>query len=197
MTVDIKEPVIMIIQNPKNFCLLTATHGLAIYNYEGKLMSTPKIPGVKCKKIKNEKKFKFFRNFLSFFLWFSDDQLNRKKISISPDVIAVIDSTNNKVLKMFDVLTGKPMGTTIEHGNEIIEFELNNCELSSERKIAFLDNNRELFISPILRKDIVSKIPLQSPSAPLGKILNFLEKNCDYVRLLQMALVSRHARRRC
>lgn len=90
-----------------------------------------------------------------------DDQLNKNKISVSPDVIAVIDSTNNKVLKMYDVMSGKPLGNQIEHKNEIIEFELNNCELGAERKIAFLDNNRDLFISPVLRKDVVS-IPIYS-----------------------------------
>lgn len=107
-------------------------------------------------------------------LKYLDDQLNNKKISMSPDVIAVIDTANLKVLKFFDVVSGKAHTNTVEHSNEIIEFELNSCELGSERKIAFLDNNRDLFITPVLRKDIV---------------FSWLttEKNYYHVRLLPMA----------
>lgn len=75
---------------------------------------------------------------------------------MSPDVIAVIDSSNNKVLRLYDVMSGKPLGNQIEHKNEIIGFELNNSELGSDRKIAFMDNNRDLFISPVLRIEVVS-----------------------------------------
>jgi intraflagellar transport protein 80 len=68
--------------------------------------------------------------------------------------IAVLDSSNPKVLKLYDIMNGKPTGNAIEHTNEIIDFELNNSEMSSERKIAFLDTNRDLFIIPALKKDV-------------------------------------------
>ena len=51
-------------------------------------------------------------------------------------------------------MNGKPTGNVIEHSNEIIEFELNNSDMASERKIAFLDTNRDLFIIPALKKDM-------------------------------------------
>lgn len=70
----------------------------------------------------------------------------------------MIDSTNPKVLKLYDVQTGKPLSVVIEHSNEIKEFELNNAEVGANnnaRRIVFLDANKDLFISPTLKKDIV------------------------------------------
>ena len=46
---DLKDSVSLIIQSPKYFCLVESSNGLMIYNYEGKLISNPKIPGAKCK----------------------------------------------------------------------------------------------------------------------------------------------------
>jgi len=101
-----------------------------IYSYDGRAISNPKIPGVKY------------------------DQLNKRRISVSQDILAVLDSSNPKVLKLYDIMNGKPTGNQIEHTNEIIDFELNNSDMSSERKIAFLDTNRDLFIIPALKKDV-------------------------------------------
>lgn len=46
-TVDVKGNVIMILQNPKCFCLVDSETGLNIYSYEGKTISKPAIPGLK------------------------------------------------------------------------------------------------------------------------------------------------------
>ncbi len=40
---DLKESISIIIQSVKYFCLVESTNGLMIYNYEGKLVSNPKI----------------------------------------------------------------------------------------------------------------------------------------------------------
>ena len=45
---DLKDSVSLIIQSPKYFCLVESSNGLMIYNYEGKHVSNPKIPGAKC-----------------------------------------------------------------------------------------------------------------------------------------------------
>lgn len=46
---DLKDSVTFILQSPKYFCLVESTNGLMIYNYDGKLVSNPKIAGAKCK----------------------------------------------------------------------------------------------------------------------------------------------------
>lgn len=46
---DLKDSVSFILQSPKYFCLVESTNGLMIYNYDGKMVSNPKIAGAKCK----------------------------------------------------------------------------------------------------------------------------------------------------
>ena len=45
---DLKDSVSFILQSPKYFCLVESTNGIMIYNYDGKLVSNPKIAGAKC-----------------------------------------------------------------------------------------------------------------------------------------------------
>ena len=46
-SVDLKGNVLMLLQNPKCFCLVDSETGLNIYSYEGKSISKPSIPGLK------------------------------------------------------------------------------------------------------------------------------------------------------
>lgn len=46
---DLKDSVSFITQCSKLFCLVECTQGLMIYNYDGKIVSNPKIAGAKCK----------------------------------------------------------------------------------------------------------------------------------------------------
>jgi intraflagellar transport protein 80 len=48
---ELKDSVAFILQSQKYFCLVESTNGLVIYNYEGKLISNPKIAGAKCKNL--------------------------------------------------------------------------------------------------------------------------------------------------
>lgn len=45
---DLKDSVSFITQCSKLFCLVECTQGLMIYNYDGKIVSNPKIAGAKC-----------------------------------------------------------------------------------------------------------------------------------------------------
>ena len=57
----------MIIQSPNYFALVDVIQGIIIYNYDGRQISVTKIPGGKL------------------------EYLSRKKISLSQDLLAVID----------------------------------------------------------------------------------------------------------
>jgi len=127
---DLKDSVSIIIQSLKYFCLVESTNGLMIYNYEGKLVSNPKIAGAK---------FEF---------------LNRKRVTMSNDIVAVIDGTNNKLIKFFELANGKPLNFNIDHVLDILEINLNQTEQTTERKIAFIDANRDLYLSPVHKKDV-------------------------------------------
>ncbi len=44
---------------------------------------------------------------------------------------------------------------TLDHSLEIVEINLNKNEIASERKIAFIDINRDLYLSPVHKRDLV------------------------------------------
>ena len=75
--------------------------------------------------------------------------MSRKKIAISSDILAVTESTNPKMVKFYEIATGKPMNFTVEHSLPINEINLNQVEQTLERKIAFLDANRDLYLTTV------------------------------------------------
>ena len=68
-----------IIQSVKLFALLDRVNGLTVYNYDGKVIASPKYSGMK----------------LEF--------LNKRLISLSIDVIAMVDSGNPKLIRIFEI----------------------------------------------------------------------------------------------
>ena len=74
---------------------------------------------------------------------------------MSADVLAVIDPTNPKQVKVFDIVSGRPTDARIEHSTEILEMDLNQVEMSSERKMCFIDNNRDMFLSMVHKPEIL------------------------------------------
>jgi intraflagellar transport protein 80 len=81
--------------------------------------------------------------------------LSRKRLSISNDILAIVAGTNSKSIRFFDMMNGKPLNFTVEHSLEIQEIHLNQTDMAGERKVAFVDQNRDLHISPVHKKDVV------------------------------------------
>jgi len=98
---DVKDTIQMIVQGAKFFALIDASHNFNVYSYEGKLISSPKYQGLRV------------------------EFLNQRHLSVSSDVLALIDPSNPKVVRVFDIMSGKPASVQIEHTTEIIEMELN------------------------------------------------------------------------
>lgn len=48
-----------------------------------------------------------------YFFFYSVEFMSKKKVALSPDILAVIDSTNNKIVRFYEVATGKPLNFTI------------------------------------------------------------------------------------
>ncbi len=67
----------------------------------------------------------------------------------------MIDPTDSKIVRIFDIVSGKPSTVTISHSTEIVEMELNQVDMSSERKMCFIDNNRDMFLSMVHKPDII------------------------------------------
>lgn len=84
--------------------------------------------------------------------------MNKKRIALSPDILGVIEATNNKLIRFFEIATGKPINFTLEHSLNILEINLNQTEQSLERKVAFIDANRDLYLAPIHKTDKNTKL---------------------------------------
>lgn len=84
--------------------------------------------------------------------------MSKKKIALSPDILAVIETTNSKLIKFFEIASGKPINFVLEHTLSISEINLNQTEQSLERKVAFVDANRDLYLAPIHKSDKNAKM---------------------------------------
>ncbi|EGW14558.1 Intraflagellar transport protein 80-like [Cricetulus griseus] len=81
------------------------------------------------------------------------DILNAQTVSLSNDTIAIKDKADEKIIFLFEASTGKPLGDgkLLSHKNEISEIALDQKGLTNDRKIAFIDKNRDLYITSVKR----------------------------------------------
>ena len=128
---DIKEKVKMTLMCPRYFALLDDMNGLNIYTYDGKQIQSPQITGVR------------------FSL------LSKKMIGISNDIIAILPPNNPKTIKLYDIQSGKPLNVEINHTMDICEIQLNQSDLSRDRKVCFTDTNKDLYISNVYIPKVV------------------------------------------
>ncbi|XP_055502337.1 intraflagellar transport protein 80 homolog [Leucoraja erinacea] len=126
---DLKEGTVsLILQTQRHFLLLDGA-GIYLYSYEGRLISSPKFPGMRT------------------------DILSSQTVSLSNDTIAVRDKTDEKVIYLIDALSGKPLGDgkPLVHKMEVMEIALDQFGSPNERKIAIIDKNRDLYITSVRR----------------------------------------------
>ncbi|XP_059507047.1 intraflagellar transport protein 80 homolog isoform X2 [Stegostoma tigrinum] len=126
---DLKEGTVsLILQAERHFLLLDGA-GIYLYSYEGRLISSPKFPGMRT------------------------DILSSQTISLSNDTIAVRDKADDKVIYLIDAISGKPLGDgkPLVHKIEVMEVALDQFGSANERKIAIIDKNRDLYIASVRR----------------------------------------------
>lgn len=130
---DLKEPPMLIVQCPHRFALVDAV-GIQIINYEGRQLSTIKMSGLRY------------------------EHLNHQTLSICRDAVALEDPSQPKQIRVFDVFTGRAMGNPIMHKLDIIRISLNQHGSGSDRKIAILDKNKDLYLTQALQADKTEKL---------------------------------------
>ena len=128
---DLKDAAVTrIVQSRHHFALIDAL-GISIYNYEGKLLSSPKYSGLRV------------------------EFLSSRCVSLSRDVIALLDTSNRKHVRLFDVFSGKALNLNIEYTAEIVELMLNQVDGPNERKLSFIDANRDMFLTSVRRPEVL------------------------------------------
>ncbi|XP_064614881.1 intraflagellar transport protein 80 homolog [Liolophura sinensis] len=126
MIFDLREGnVTLILQAEKHFLMVDGA-GVYVYTYDGRLVSTPKYPTLRA------------------------NTLNAQTISLSNDTVAIRDKTDEKVIYLFEALTGKAVGDgKITHKLEVMEIALDQCGTSNERRLVIVDKNRDLYITSV------------------------------------------------
>jgi len=124
---DLKDTVTLIVQCERAFLMVDNFTGIQLYSYEGRQTCNPKFQGLRT------------------------EFLNAQSVSLSNDVLALIDRADSKSVRFFDTAQGKPIGNPITHTLEITEIALNQMGSTPDRKLVFTDRNRDMFITPILK----------------------------------------------
>ncbi|XXQ38186.1 WD domain, G-beta repeat [Plasmodiophora brassicae] len=103
-----------------------AAVGIRVYSYEGRELCAVKVPGLQTEYIK------------------------ANSLAISPDAMAIVDRAKaGKSILFLDVSTGAPLSKPIACAEPAVTISLSQCGLPSDRKIAWVDANADLWISAI------------------------------------------------
>ena len=123
---DLRTTVSLILQSERHFVMTDQFNGIQIYSYDGRSVSNPRFNGLRV------------------------ELLNRHTLSMSADTISVLDHTNGgKSIRSFDITSGRAMNTVVSHSLDIEELALNQYGPSTDRKLFFIDSNRDLYITPV------------------------------------------------
>ncbi|XP_051966276.1 intraflagellar transport protein 80 homolog isoform X2 [Xyrauchen texanus] len=136
---ELKEGTVSLILQAERYFLLVDGAEVYVYSYEGRLVSSPKSPGMRM------------------------DILNSQSVSLSNDTIAIRDTTDERVVFLFEALTGKAIGDSkpFIHKMEVVLIALDQCGSSNDRRLALIDKNRDLYLTSVRklgRADSVYKI---------------------------------------
>jgi intraflagellar transport protein 80 len=128
---DLNGTVNLILQAPRFFVLVDHADGVRVFDYDGRVVSTPRAAGL------------------------SAEHLNARTLALSDDTIAAVDRTRPGCVLFFDVHTGKQMGDALEHTADISAVSLDTRGPATGRLCSLLDANGDLTITPVHRPEPV------------------------------------------
>ncbi|XP_065889294.1 intraflagellar transport protein 80 homolog isoform X2 [Dysidea avara] len=92
------------------------------------------------------------------------DSLNPHTVTVCNDTVCILDQKDEKVVHMFDSLTGKPLGTSsssgksLKHNTELLTIALDHHGPPATRQLILLDKNHDLYITPVRSFGSTSKM---------------------------------------
>ncbi|DBA01488.1 TPA: hypothetical protein N0F65_005607 [Lagenidium giganteum] len=125
---DLRATINLIIQSECHFITVDNFNGIQVYSYEGKSISNPKFNGMHV------------------------EFLNRMTISLSTDTLSILDHSDRKTIRSFDINTGKQLPLALVHSLEVCELALSRYGPTEDRKVFFIDRNRDLYLARVSTK---------------------------------------------
>jgi hypothetical protein len=170
--VDIKESPVHVQQCERYFALVDSS-GVSIYNHDGRSLPPPKIAAMR------------------------PDLLDKRFISLSDDVICVVDHADLKCCRFYDVATGKLQDLTVKHSQDIASLSL-NVGGGARRKLALVDRNGDAFLCSLglgFKKGSLVKLAGNFICSWSVFILPAFTALCRHVQLLGLVEHKRHVSR--
>ncbi|KAI9202562.1 WD40-repeat-containing domain protein [Polychytrium aggregatum] len=111
------------------FLIVDNFAGIQIYSYDARFVSSPKYPGLRA------------------------EFITRQTISLSNDVLAITDRTDQKCIYLFDVVSGRAIGDgPLRHQTEVLEIGMNqSASAGVGRQLVLVDKNRDMHITIVMR----------------------------------------------
>ena len=122
---DLKDPVGLILLGERHFLLVDPFAGVRVFTYDGRHVCSPKFQGLQ------------------------PEFLTGGLVALADDAVAIVESAGRSKVRLFDLPRGRPLGRDIEHTTEIVEVRLNCAGTLEDRRVAFRDRNKDLFLAPV------------------------------------------------
>lgn len=150
---ELRNPSVSFVQQCETCFALVDGSSVLVYNYEGRQVSVLKLP-----------------NQVQTYM------LNNFTLSISPDVVAVKDGKDERMVHLFDTNTGRIVdnNSTITHSNQVVEVSLSQCGDVSERYVALIDKNRDVYVIPVRSTSRIKKLAAMVQSVQWNQDCNML-----------------------
>ena len=124
----------LLLQSHSNFLLSDSAASINVYSYEGKQLFRPRLDNLDV------------------------DLLNKLCASIAPDTLAIISTSDRKVIKLFDTSQGTSLSDNVYHSLEVTEVALSQRGQAVDRQLTFLDRNMDLYLTRALKPKALHKI---------------------------------------
>ncbi|CCW60819.1 unnamed protein product [Phytomonas sp. EM1] len=139
---DLSDAVVTLKLAPALFLLADCSQGIQLYSYEGRMVCTLRLQ-----------------------LALKPEIMAADLISLSNDTVAMRNPMDHKKLLFFSTMSGKQLdASTVAHQVDIVSVHLSQFGLIHDRKVAFVDRNRDLFLCLAQHKLGIQKISTMASS---------------------------------
>lgn len=158
---NLNTPAIFELRNRSVLCVqqcdtcftLVDSSSVHVYSYEGRQMSSLKLPAQ-----------------------VQTYMLNSNTLTISTDVLALKDSKDEKIVHLFDTASGRPLDNspTVTHSNQVVQISLSQCGPLTERYLALIDKNRDVYVIAVRQSSAVKKLAAMVQAVKWNQDCNML-----------------------